>query len=197
MFGFQFQLELSTRPESRLGSEEQWDQAEAGLQKALEKFGKPWRLNPGDGAFYGPKIDVKVYDALKRPHQCGTIQCDFQLPIRFNLQYKTAETCEEKTEEQKKAEQVNLRSQQFEADEWDKDTFEWKEQPLKPGYARPVMIHRAVLGSVERFMAILIEHTAGKWPFFLSPRQAIVCAISEKSMAYCESVYLFLHKMGW
>jgi len=73
----------------RLGSEELWDQAEAGLEAALNKFGRPWKLNAGDGAFYGPKIDIKVFDALGRPHQCGTIQLDFQLPIRFNLQYKT------------------------------------------------------------------------------------------------------------
>ena len=89
IFGFKWEIELSTRPECRLGSEELWDQAEAGLEAALNKFGRPWKLNAGDGAFYGPKIDIKVFDALGRPHQCGTIQLDFQLPIRFNLQYKT------------------------------------------------------------------------------------------------------------
>jgi len=119
------------------------------------------------------------------------------LPIRFNLQYKTSEEPVEKTKEQIEAKKASLTSQMFKADEYDPEDFEWKEQPLRPGYARPVMVHRAVLGSVERFMAILIEHTAGKWPFFLSPRQAIVCAISEKAMDYCRSVYLFLHKMGW
>lgn len=87
IFGFKFELELSTRPEERLGSDQLWDEAEAALEQALNKFGMPWKINAGDGAFYGPKIDVKVYDALKRAHQCGTIQCDFQLPIRFNLQY--------------------------------------------------------------------------------------------------------------
>lgn len=85
IFGFTFELQLSTRPEVRLGSDEQWDQAEAALAEALNKFGRPWTINPGDGAFYGPKIDIKVYDALRRQHQCGTVQCDFQLPIRFNL----------------------------------------------------------------------------------------------------------------
>jgi threonyl-tRNA synthetase len=113
------------------------------------------------------------------------------------LQYKTDEVCEEKTAEEKKEEEKNLRSQVFKPDAWEKEEFIWKEQATKPGYARPVMIHRAVLGSVERFMAILIEHTAGKLPFFVSPRQAMVCAISEKSMAYAESVYLYLHRMGW
>lgn len=87
IFGFTFELNLSTRPEMRLGSDELWDSAEKALEDALNKFGKPWTLNPGDGAFYGPKIDIKVFDALKRQHQCGTIQCDFQLPIRFNLQF--------------------------------------------------------------------------------------------------------------
>lgn len=90
-FGFSFELDLSTRPDNRLGDEALWDQAEEGLKQALDQYGKPWKLNPGDGAFYGPKIDIKVFDALKRPHQCGTIQLDFQLPIRFNLQYKTDE----------------------------------------------------------------------------------------------------------
>jgi len=87
-FGFTFELELSTRPAVRLGSDELWDTAEAALEEALNKFGKPWKFNHGDGAFYGPKIDIKVFDALKRSHQCGTVQCDFQLPIRFNLQYQ-------------------------------------------------------------------------------------------------------------
>ena len=77
LFGFNFELELSTRPEKRLGDEELWDKAEAALEEALNKFGRPWKLNPGDGAFYGPKIDIKVYDALKRAHQCGTVQLDF------------------------------------------------------------------------------------------------------------------------
>ena len=88
-FDFSFELELSTRPEDRLGEESLWDMAEEALTNALNTFGKPWKINPADGAFYGPKIDIKVFDALKRPHQCGTIQLDFQLPIRFNLQYKT------------------------------------------------------------------------------------------------------------
>lgn len=89
VFGFKFELELSTRPVDKLGDDAMWDQAEAALAEALNKFGKPWKENPGDGAFYGPKIDIKVYDALKRAHQCGTVQLDFQLPIRFDLKFKT------------------------------------------------------------------------------------------------------------
>jgi len=89
IFGFSFELELSTRPAKRLGSEKIWDIAEAALTDALNKFGKPWVINAGDGAFYGPKIDIQVFDALKRSHQCGTIQLDFNLPIRFNLQYNS------------------------------------------------------------------------------------------------------------
>lgn len=102
IFGFTFGLELSTRPEIRLGSDEQWDEAEQALEQALNKFGKPWKFNHGDGAFYGPKIDIKVYDAMKRAFQCGTVQCDFQLPIRFNLQYQA----EGAAEEQKQAAQI-------------------------------------------------------------------------------------------
>jgi threonyl-tRNA synthetase len=89
VFGFKFELDLSTRPADKLGDDAIWDSAEQALTDALNKFGKPWKLNPGDGAFYGPKIDIKVYDALHRAFQCGTVQLDFQLPIRFNLQYKT------------------------------------------------------------------------------------------------------------
>jgi len=118
---------------------------------------------------------------------------DFQLPIRFNLQYKT----DAKTEAHVEEEQKEMKSQLFKADDVDDEDFEWKEHPLKQGFARPVIIHRAILGSVERFMAILIEHLGGKWPFFLSPRQCIICPISEKYSDYCESVYLYLHKQGW
>ena len=202
IFGFTFDLELSTRPEKMLGSAEMWDKAEGALADALNKFGKPWKINAGDGAFYGPKIDVKVFDALKRQHQCGTIQLDFQLPIRFNLQYKTAQSGEKVIMdpvggEESKKEGPKLGSQVFKPDNLDKQEFVWKEQPVKSGFARPIMVHRAILGSVERFMAILIEHLAGKWPFFLNPRQIIVVPISEKSNEYCKSVYLYLHKLGY
>jgi threonyl-tRNA synthetase len=100
IFDFQFELALSTRPEKRLGDEALWDRAEGALKDALKKFGKPWRIEPGDGAFYGPKIDIQVFDALKRPHQCGTIQLDFQLPIRFNLQYKNNQLVPQKKEKE-------------------------------------------------------------------------------------------------
>ena len=102
VFGFEYELYLSTRPETMLGSSELWDMAEAALTEALNKFGKSWKINPGDGAFYGPKIDIKLFDALGRSHQCGTIQLDFQLPIRFNLMYRTEEQVK-KDEDEKNA----------------------------------------------------------------------------------------------
>ncbi|KAJ7543976.1 hypothetical protein O6H91_09G060700 [Diphasiastrum complanatum] len=158
VFGFTFELELSTRPEKYLGELETWDRAEKALSHALDSFGKPWQINEGDGAFYGPKIDITVYDALKRKFQCATIQLDFQMPIRFNLSFST--------EDEAKRE-------------------------------RPVIIHRAILGSVERMFAILLEHYGGKWPFWLSPRQAIVCPVSEKFTEYAIQVRDEVHKAGF
>lgn len=158
IFGFTFDLELSTMPEKHLGDLETWQRAEAALSEALNAFGKPWQINEGDGAFYGPKIDITVFDALKRKFQCATIQLDFQLPIRFDLSYSA--------EDEAKRE-------------------------------RPVMIHRAILGSVERMLAILLEHYAGKWPFWLSPRQAIVCPVSEKSSDYALRVRDQIHQAGY
>ncbi|KAJ0965874.1 hypothetical protein J5N97_027012 [Dioscorea zingiberensis] len=158
IFGFTFELELSTRPEKYLGEIETWDKAEASLKDALEEFGRPWQINEGDGAFYGPKIDIGVFDALKRKFQCATLQLDFQLPLRFKLSYSA--------EDEAKLE-------------------------------RPVMIHRAILGSVERMLAILLEHYKGKWPFWLSPRQAIVCPVSEKSQPYALQVHEQIHKAGY
>ncbi|XXG79469.1 hypothetical protein AAC387_Pa09g0526 [Persea americana] len=158
IFGFTFELELSTRPEKYLGDIETWGKAEAALSEALNEFGKPWKINEGDGAFYGPKIDISVFDALKRKFQCATLQLDFQLPSRFNLTYSA--------EDEAKRE-------------------------------RPVMIHRAILGSVERMLAILLEHHKGKWPFWLSPRQAIVCPVSEKSQPYALQVRDQIHKAGY
>ncbi|CAG5130644.1 unnamed protein product, partial [Candidula unifasciata] len=137
-FNFTFNLKLSTRPEKFLGDKAVWDQAEKQLEESLNNFGHKWELNPGDGAFYGPKIDITISDALKRSHQCATIQLDFQLPERFNLSYIN--------EHQEKE--------------------------------RPVIIHRAVLGSVERMIAILCENFGGKWPFWLSPRQSIVITVA-------------------
>lgn len=138
-FGFSsFQLVLSTRPPHYIGTIDEWEQAETSLRSALDSSGRPWQLNEGDGAFYGPKIDIRLVDAQGRRHQTATIQLDFQLPRRFDLTYADPTTTE-----------TNERS-------------------------TPVMIHRAILGSVERFMAILIEQTSGWWPFWLSPRQAII-----------------------
>ncbi|XP_057448447.1 threonine--tRNA ligase, mitochondrial 1 [Lotus japonicus] len=158
VFGFTYELKLSTRPEKYLGELATWEKAENALKEALDEFGKPWQLNEGDGAFYGPKIDISVSDALSRKFQCATLQLDFQLPDRFKLEYSA--------EDEAKIE-------------------------------RPVMIHRAILGSVERMFAILLEHYKGKWPLWLSPRQAIVCPVSEKSQAYALQVRDQIHQAGY
>ncbi|XP_051848689.1 threonine--tRNA ligase, mitochondrial isoform X3 [Antechinus flavipes] len=148
VLGFSFHLGLSTRPSSFLGEAHLWDQAEQILEKALNEFGEPWELNPGDGAFYGPKIDVHIQDALGRPHQCGTIQLDFQLPLRFDLQYMGQAGVLE----------------------------------------RPVLIHRAVLGSVERMLGVLAENYGGKWPLWLSPLQAMVIPVGAEQEGYAREV---------
>ncbi|KAK9460772.1 uncharacterized protein V1516DRAFT_653109 [Lipomyces oligophaga] len=168
IFGFQFKLELSTRPEKYLGELSTWEDAERKLSSALDKFGAPWEINPGDGAFYGPKIDITISDALRRQFQCATIQLDYQLPQRFDLQYHIATS--ENKEETKEGE--------------------------KAQYARPVMIHRAILGSVERMTAILTEHFAGKWPFWLSPRQVLVIPVGVKYIEYAEQVRQRLFEAG-
>ena len=126
------------------------------LEGALKASGKEWELNPGDGAFYGPKIDIAVFDALRRRFQCATVQLDFQLPIRFDLAYQNEHNEDE----------------------------------------RPIIIHRAVLGSVERMFAILTEHYAGKWPYWLSPRQVMIVPISELSLEYAKDVRRRIRKAG-
>jgi threonyl-tRNA synthetase len=158
-FGMTYKLELSTRPAKALGEIGLWDKAEKALANAMDEFaGKGnWRVNPGDGAFYGPKIDIKVMDAMERIHQCATVQLDFQLPIRFNLEYNTGS----------------------------------KEKGAE--FARPVMVHRAMLGSVERMFAVLCEHYGGKWPLWLSPRQLMVIPIHAEFNDYCDSVRQKLH----
>lgn len=168
VFDFSYTLELSTKPKNALGSEEMWSNAEDQLTKALQKTGKPWKLCQGEGAFYGPKIDIKVEDAMGRSHQCGTIQLDFNLPKRFNLQYKTENT------------------QNISADHL-VEYEDFKEHELKQGFERPIIIHRAILGSLERFIGVLTEHYAGKWPFWISPRQVIVLTIGHKVDDYAES----------
>ncbi|KAJ6252003.1 threonine--tRNA ligase [Anaeramoeba flamelloides] len=142
---------LSTKPEKAMGDPELWDKAETILKEGLENSGIAWKLNEGDGAFYGPKIDLLCKDSLNRKHQCATIQLDFQLPIRFDLKYKP-------------------------------------EKQEKDKIYRPVMIHRAVLGSVERMYAILCEHFGGKWPFWLSPRQIMVVPISPDNFDYAKKI---------
>ncbi|XP_077628682.1 threonine--tRNA ligase, mitochondrial isoform X3 [Crocuta crocuta] len=156
VLGFSFRLALSTRPSGFLGEPCLWDQAEQVLQRALEEFGEPWDLNPGDGAFYGPKIDVHLHDALGRPHQCGTIQLDFQLPLRFDLQYKGPAGSPE----------------------------------------RPVLIHRAVLGSVERMLGVLAESCGGKWPLWLSPFQVVVIPVGTEHEDYAREVQERLQAAG-
>ncbi|KAF7264240.1 hypothetical protein GWI33_000437 [Rhynchophorus ferrugineus] len=157
IFGFSFDLCLSTRPEKYLGEITIWNEAEKALTESLNDFGVPWRENPGDGAFYGPKIDITIKDALNRSHQCATIQLDFQLPIRFNLSF-VSESGEKK---------------------------------------RPVIIHRAVLGSVERMIAILTESYGGKWPFWLSPRQVMVVPVGPSFDQYAEEVQKKLYVEGF
>jgi threonyl-tRNA synthetase len=156
-FGFtDVKVELSTRPEKSMGSEEQWDKAEAALAEALDSQGREYELNPGDGAFYGPKIDFHITDALGRSWQCGTCQLDFQMPERFELYFTDNED---------------------------------KQQ-------RPVMIHRALLGSMERFAGILIEHYAGRFPVWLAPVQAIVLPISDRHNEYGKRVLEELREAG-
>ncbi|WLF80940.1 threonyl-tRNA synthetase [Lodderomyces elongisporus] len=156
IFGFEFKMELSTRPEKYVGDLETWNSAEEKLANALDEFlGKgKWELNPGDGAFYGPKIDIMISDALKRWFQCATIQLDFQLPSRFELEYRT---------------------------------------DSNNALERPVMIHRAILGSVERMTAILTEHYKGKWPFWLSPRQILIVPVGPKYYEYGEKLQKLLN----
>jgi threonyl-tRNA synthetase len=166
--GFSFKIKLSTRPEKYIGELSSWDEAEAKLKTALDKFttsvGSSWEEKPGDGAFYGPKIDIELMDALQREHQCGTIQLDFNLPRRFKLRYVTKEST-----------QLNPVDNAGEDD-------------LPAGYARPVMIHRAIFGSFERMFGVLTEHFGGKWPFWLSPRQVQVIPVMPALSGYAEEV---------
>jgi len=139
-----YKLWLATRPAKRAGTDEIWDQAEAALQNGLEKLGLPFTMNPGEGAFYGPKIEVQFFDAIERPWQLGTIQADFVLPENFNLTYVGEDNSEH----------------------------------------RPVMLHRAILGSLERFIGVYLEHTAGVLPFWLSPLQVRILPVTDKHLEY-------------
>jgi len=156
VFGFDYDVELSTRPEKSIGSDEEWEMATAALERALKINKIEYEVNEGDGAFYGPKIDFKLKDALKRKWQCATIQCDFTLPDRFDLSYIGADG--EKH--------------------------------------RPVMLHRVILGAIERFMGVLIEHYAGAFPVWLSPVQAVLMTVTDKHIPYGESVYIELIEAG-
>jgi len=147
-FGMKPEMKLSTRPPEYLGSIEQWNHAEAELKRALDAIGEPYTINEGDGAFYGPKIDFDVVDAIGRKWQCATIQLDYQIPQRFDLKYVGADNAEH----------------------------------------RPVVIHRAIYGSFERFIALLIEHFAGAWPLWLAPVQAVVLPISDRHRDYAAGV---------
>ncbi len=156
LFGFQYHVELSTRPEDSMGSDEEWEAATSGLKNALEELQLPYVINEGDGAFYGPKIDFHLEDSIGRTWQCGTIQLDFQMPQRFDAEYVGADG--EKH--------------------------------------RPIMIHRVAFGSVERFIGILTEHFAGKFPTWLAPIQVKVLPISDKYFDYSESVLKKLMESG-
>jgi threonyl-tRNA synthetase len=156
IFGFKYHVELSTRPENSMGTDEQWEMATNGLREALEEKGMEYKINEGDGAFYGPKIDFHLQDAIGRTWQCGTIQLDFQMPERFDLLYV------------------------------DKDNEK----------KRPVMIHRTILGSMERFLGILIEHFAGKFPVWIAPVQAIVLPISDKFNDYAYEIKKEMEQKG-
>jgi threonyl-tRNA synthetase len=148
IFQFEYAVEISTRPEKSIGSDEDWDRATDALKKALDDQHLPYQINEGDGAFYGPKIDVKLKDALEREWQCATIQCDFAMPERFDLSYVA-----------------------------------------KDGQKhRPVMIHRVILGAMERFLGVLIEHYAGAFPTWLSPVQVIVLTVTDRNIPYGEKV---------
>lgn len=155
IFGFDYAIELSTKPEKAIGSQEIWDRAEAGLEGALKKMGRDYKINPGDGAFYGPKLDFKIKDAIGRTWQCGTIQLDFNLPERFDINYI--------------------------GEDGEKH--------------RPVMIHRVVYGSIERFIGILIEHYAGAFPMWLAPTQIKILTINEEVVPYAKELKATLEDM--
>lgn len=217
IFGFAFKLKLSTRPEKFLGDLETWDLAEAKLTNALNDFtasgGGKWELNPQDGAFYGPKIDITISDALKREFQCATIQLDFQLPQQFNLEYMTPEGASAQAAsangdappKEAAAAAANLQpnpaTQSFPPESAPAGASKEKEKsyrrPLTPGCARPVMIHRAIYGSFERFIAILCEHFGGKWPFWLSPRQVLVIPVMSGAYDYVKSVQARFREHGF
>jgi threonyl-tRNA synthetase len=156
LFGFDYHIELSTKPEKAIGSQEIWDKAESALAGALRSLGREFKLNPGDGAFYGPKLDFKIKDAIGRVWQCGTVQLDLNLPERFDLTY------------------IGEDGQKH----------------------RPVMVHRVVYGSIERFMGILMEHYAGAFPTWLAPVQVKLLTINDEVIPYAKEVLELLGERG-
>ena len=155
-FGFEYSVELSTRPEDSMGDDSLWEASETALKNVLESIGIHYQVNEGDGAFYGPKIDFHIKDALKRSHQCATIQLDFQMPDKFDLTY-----IDENNEK-----------------------------------VRPVVIHRAIFGSIDRFFGILIEHFAGAFPIWLAPVQVQIIPVSQVHLNYCLKVQKELKNQG-
>ncbi len=156
VFGFSYEIELSTRPDDFMGDIILWEQAEAALENVLNNLGVPYKINHGDGAFYGPKIDIHIQDAIKRSHQCATVQLDFQLPEKFDLTY------------------INEQNDKV----------------------RPVVIHRAVFGSIDRFLGILIEHFGGAFPTWLAPEQVKIIGVASSHQTYAENVIAQLKKSG-
>jgi len=156
IFGFEYEVELSTRPEHSIGSDADWELATSALENALKDNNISYEVNEGDGAFYGPKIDFKLKDALKRKWQCATIQCDFTLPERFDLSY------------------IGVDGEKH----------------------RPVMLHRVILGAIERFMGVLIEHYAGAFPVWLAPTQCVLLTVTDKHIPYAQTVYTRLIDAG-
>ncbi len=156
MFGFEYHVELSTRPEDSMGTDEEWEMAETALRNAIEEMGVPFVVNEGDGAFYGPKLDFHLQDSIGRTWQCGTIQFDMQMPQRFDLTYVGADG----------------------------------------KYHRPIMIHRVIFGSIERFIGILTEHCAGKFPLWLAPVQVRLMTVTEKFEGYAREVAERLEELG-
>ena len=155
-FGFEYEAEISTRPEKSIGSDEMWEHATNSLKEACERHNLEYDINEGDGAFYGPKIDIKVKDALGRTWQCSTVQIDFNMPERFELTYRAADNTEE----------------------------------------RPWMLHRAIFGSIERFLGILIEHYAGSFPLWLAPVQVAIVPIADRHLEACEKFAAELRSVG-
>lgn len=199
LLGMTFKMKLSTRdPEKFMGEISEWDRAEASLKKALDSFaaspgGTPWDYNHGDAAFYGPKIDIKISDSMKREWQCATIQLDFQLPKNFGLEYMTAEMA---VKVKPDCEPNKVDTIEADVGEKDKESKKAKSKALTPGCARPVMIHRAMAGSIERFVAVLIEHFGGKWPFWLSPRQILVVPVGVGFYDYAREVQTIFKKQA-